>query len=128
MSIKIKAQEKGQPGVVGGGTRQWYAIAVNDQRVNLKDLTIDIERISTVNRADILAVLSALVQLIPEKLTNSTIVQLGELGYFRTNVKSQGEPTAEDVDKNSVIGNKVIFTPGREIKKALQTATYTKVS
>ena len=127
MSIKFKSLERGEPGVVGGGTKKWYASTVNDQRVNLKDLTVDIERISTVNRADILAVLSALVQLIPEKLTNSTIVQLGELGNFRTNVKSRGEATIDDVSSSSVIGNKVIFTPGPDIKNALKTATYQKV-
>ncbi|HEX9827730.1 MAG TPA: DNA-binding protein, partial [Flavobacteriaceae bacterium] len=82
---------------------------------------------STVNRADIVAVLSALVQLIPEKLTNSTIVQLGELGSFRTNIKSTGAPTEEEVGSGNVVGNKVVFTPGRDIKNALQTATYQKV-
>ena len=126
MAIKFKARERGEPGVVGGGTKKWYATTVLDQRVNLKDLTVDIERICTVNRADILAVLSALVQLIPEKLTNSTIVQLGDLGFFRTHVKSRAEDTEDDVSSSSVIGNKIIFTPGLDIKNALKTATYQK--
>ena len=128
MPIKFRPIEKGQPGVVGGGTKQWYAITVNDQRVGIKDLTVEIERISTVNRADIQAVLSALVQLIPEKLTNSAIVQLGDLGYFRTNLSSEGAATAEEVSSNSIKGNRVVFTPGSDIRKALKNATYQKIS
>ena len=128
MSIKFKTLERGEPGVVGGGTKKWYATTVNDQRSNLKELTIDIERISTVNRADILAVLSSLVQLIPEKLANSTIVELGDLGTFRTNIKSTGVLKEEDVSSNNIIGNKVIFSPGQDIKDALKTVTYQKVT
>ena len=120
MSIKFKTRERGEPGVLGGGTKKWYATTVLNQRSNLKDLMVDIERISSVNRADILAVLSSLVQLIPEKLANSTIVELGDLGTFKTHVKSRGEDSEEDVSRNSVIGNKVIFTPGLDIKNALK--------
>ena len=127
MSIKFKTLERGEPGVVGGGAKKWYAATVNDQRVNLKDLTADIERISTVNRADVVAVLSTLVQLIPEKLANSTIIELGELGYFRTNLKSSGVATKEDVSSGIIVGHKVVFYPGKDIKNALKTASYQKV-
>ena len=127
MSIKFKTLERGEPGVVGGGTKKWYAATVNDQRANLKDLTVDIERISTVNRADIVAVLTALVQQIPEKLTNSTIIELGELGYLRTHLKSSGVATEEDVSSSIIVGHKVVFYPGQDIKNALKTASYQKV-
>ncbi|WP_299672851.1 HU family DNA-binding protein [uncultured Polaribacter sp.] len=128
MPIKFKAIERGEPGVPGGGTKKWYATVVNDQRASLKELTLDIERISTVNRADILAVLSALVQLIPEKLTNSTIVAIGDLGYFRISLKSTGEASAEEVDRNSIVRSRIIFTPGKDFKNAQQIATYQKVT
>ena len=127
MSIKFKTLERGEPGVVGGGTKKWYAATVNDQHENLKGLTLDIERMSTVNRADILAVLSSLVQLIPERLVNSTIVELGDLGNFRTSIKSTGALKEEDVSSNNIIGYKVVFYPGKDIKNALKTATYEKV-
>jgi predicted histone-like DNA-binding protein len=93
MSIKFKALERAEPGVPGGGKKKWYAVSVFDRKANLSDLTVEIERISTVNRADVVAVLSALVQLIPKYLTNSFILYLGELGNFRSNIKSRGQQT-----------------------------------
>ncbi len=126
--IKFKVISRGEPGVEGGGTKKFYATVVNDNRIDLKELCTEIERISTVNRADIWAVLTALVQIIPEKLANSTIIQLGDLGFFRTSLSSEGKPTAEEVTKACIKSNRVIFTPGKDIKKVLAVAEYKQTS
>lgn len=74
-----------------------------------------------------MGVLTALVELIPGKLANSTIVRLGELGYFRVSISSKGEPSASAVNASSIRSNKIIFTPGKDIKNALKAAEYTKI-
>ena len=56
MSIKFKVIERGQPGVTGGGTKQFYASAKVNGEQTLEGLTRSIEKISTVSGADIRAV------------------------------------------------------------------------
>lgn len=48
MAIKFKVIERGEPGVVGGGTKKFYASPVMDGEMNLNDLTEAIEKICTV--------------------------------------------------------------------------------
>ena len=38
MAIKYKLIEKGEPGVVGGGTRKWYATIITDRAETIDDL------------------------------------------------------------------------------------------
>lgn len=75
-----------------------------------------------------MAVLTALVNLIPEKLANSETVRLGEVGSFRTSVSSQGHEEEKDVKMSSIKSNKMLFNPGKRIKNALKAASYRKVS
>lgn len=62
MSIQIKSVERGQPGVAGGGVKKYYASPVHDREVSLEGMTKAIEKTSTVNGADIRAVLYAMVE------------------------------------------------------------------
>ena len=74
---------KGQPGVVGGGVKKFYASTVFTGEKKLEQLTKSIGKISTVSGADIRAVLYNLVDVIADDLSNSQIVRLGDLGSLR---------------------------------------------
>ncbi|MDR1222910.1 MAG: hypothetical protein LBL07_08555, partial [Tannerella sp.] len=63
MAIKIKAVQRGQPGVAGGGEKKFYAFPVMNGEWNIDRLTKLIEKICTVSGADIRAVLYALVDV-----------------------------------------------------------------
>lgn len=126
MAIKFKVIEKGQPGVVGGGTKKFYANPVMDGEVNLSDLTKAIEKICTVSGADIRAVLYALVDVSVDNLANGTIVRLGELGSMRISLSSEGKPEASEVTSSAIKSTSVIFTPGTRIKEMLATAKFQK--
>ncbi len=128
MPILYKTVAKGEPGVAGGGQTKYYARSVASKSCGLEEISKEIEKISTVSEADIMAVLTALVNLIPEKLANSETVRLGEVGSFRTSVSSQGHEEEKDVKMSSIKSNKVLFNPGQRIKKALKAASYRKVS
>ena len=39
MPIKYNLIERGEPGVSGGGTKKWYAVATNDGELTVDDLT-----------------------------------------------------------------------------------------
>jgi len=45
MAIKYKLIEKGEPGVVGGGTKKWYATIVTDGEETIDDLVKSIENL-----------------------------------------------------------------------------------
>ncbi len=73
MSIQFKAIQKGQPGVVGGGEKKWYAIPVMRGEMTLEEMTKSIEKICTVSGADIRAVLYAMVDVSIDQLNDGTI-------------------------------------------------------
>lgn len=126
MSVKFKVIERGQPGVVGGGEKKFYASANMSGELTLDGMTKSIEKISTVSGADIRAVLYAMVDVLQDSLADGEIVRLGELGSLRVSISSNGEDTAEKVNKNSIKSSKVVFTPGKDIKTMLKTLEYKK--
>ncbi|MGQ1783527.1 MULTISPECIES: HU family DNA-binding protein [unclassified Saccharicrinis] len=128
MSIKIKVVEKGQPGVAGGGIKKFYASATTNGEMTLTKLTKRIEQTSTVNGADIRAVLYAMVETMQDALEDGQIVRLGDLGSLRISVSSNGEETAEDVTSRSIKSAKTVFTPGKNLKSMLKTLEYEKQS
>lgn len=127
MAIKFKIIERGEPGVTGGGTKKFYASAISDGEANLETLTRAIEKVSTVSGADIRAVLYAMVESMDDILADGKIVRLGELGSLRVSFSSEGQETADKVNAKSIKSAKVIFSPGKMIKKMLQTLEYKKV-
>ncbi|NOU45907.1 MAG: DNA-binding protein [Bacteroidales bacterium] len=127
MAINFKVIERGEPGVVGGGTKKFYASPVMDGEMNLSDMTKAIEKICTVSGADIRAVLYALVDVSVDNLSNGTIVRLGDLGSMRVSLSSEGKATAAEVTASAIKNNSVIFTPGNRIKEMLAAVKYQKV-
>lgn len=127
MAIKFKVIERGQPGVAGGGEKKFYASANVTGEMTLSKLTKRIEQISTVNGADIRAVVYAMVEVMKDSLADGQVVRLGELGSLRISISSEGKLTAEEVNANAISGSKVVFTPGKEIKELLPTLSYEKI-
>ncbi|MDY3521899.1 HU family DNA-binding protein [Riemerella anatipestifer] len=126
MSIKYKTIQKAQPGVAGGGDKKFYASPVYQGEKTLEGLTKDIEKISTVSGADIRAVLYALVDVMQNSLSEGRIVRLGELGSMRVSLSSEGKAKEEEVTSAAVKSAKVLFTPGSDLKKMLQTLKFEK--
>lgn len=126
MAIKFKIISRGEPGVKGGGQKKFYASPVSDGEVDLDGLTRAIEKISTVSGADIRAVLYAMVESMDDMLADGKIVRLGELGSLRASFSSEGHENEKEVSAKSIKSSKVIFTPGKMIKKMLKNLVYKK--
>ena len=127
MAIKFKVIERGQPGVVGGGEKKYYASATTSGDMSLDDLTKSIEEISTISGADIRGTLYALVSVMNRELANGRIVRLGDLGSLRMSISSKGEASADEVTKHSIRSVKPIFTPGTQLKDAMKLMEFKKV-
>lgn len=123
--IKYKVVGRRKPGVTEGPMK-YYASIVLDGEVGLQEICQEIENTSTVSEADIMAVLTSLVRIVPDKLTQGKIVRLGDLGSLRPSLGSNGMDKEEDVSGHSIKNNKVLFKPGRRITKAMKGADYKK--
>lgn len=102
MAIKFKVIERGQPGVVGGGEKKFYASPLTSGELTLTGLTKSIEKISTVSGADIRAVVYAMVDVMQSSLAHGQIVRLGELGSLRVSVSSEARDTAAEVNATAI--------------------------
>jgi predicted histone-like DNA-binding protein len=127
MTVQIKSIERPQPGVGGGGVKKYYAFPVHDREVSLEGLTRAIEKTSTVNGADIRAVLYATVEEAVAGLEDGKIIRLGDLGSLRITLSSEGKDTPEEVTPSTVRRASVIFTPGKKLREMLKNVKFTKV-
>lgn len=126
MSIKYNLIEKGEPGVVGGGTRKWYAIATNDGEITVDDLSKQIEKFSSLSEADIRGVIIAMENVIQDSLANGKIIRLDKLGSFYPILRSNGAATEAEFDSTYIRGASVRYRPGTRISNILKTATFRK--
>ena len=114
------------PGVTGGGTKKWYAVATNDGELTVDDLTKLIEKFSALSEADIRGVIIALENVIQDNLANGKIIRLDKLGSFYPTLSSKGADTEEDFDTSYIRGASVRFRAGTRISNALKTTTFKK--
>lgn len=127
MSIKYNLIERGQPGVVGGGIKKWYAVVKNDGEMRIDDLVKQIEKFSALSEADIRGVIIALENVIQIELGNGKIIRLDKLGSFYPSLSSAGAATEVDFTVSFIKGAKVNYRAGKRITDALKTATFAKV-
>jgi len=127
MSITYRVIERGEPGVAGGGTKQFYPIAKVRSRISLHGLSKQISRMSSLSRPDVLAVLEALTVLVPEHLLMGRLVELGNLCTLRIGLNAGPSATAEEVGSSNVKRVRTLFNPARELRDALKSASFEKV-
>jgi len=72
--------------------------------------------------------LEAFLQVVPEKLAEGNIVELGDCGTFRVSVSSDGQENAEDVTARHITDVRVIFTPGKRFAQVLDDVQFQKES
>jgi predicted histone-like DNA-binding protein len=125
MPIKFKALPKRNPRDLEAAP-MFYATSIISRKVDLDELSKAIARSSTVARADVYAVLLALIEEISDNLSNGNQVILGKLGSLAVNLRSDGAETAEVCNSSGIKGAKVIYRPGTEIKELLKILKYEK--
>jgi len=103
-----------------------YAQAKASGEVSLHQLAKEISKISTVNPADTIAVLVALVDKMSEKLADGRIVRLGDFGSFQLAVSSSAAESVEKFSARLIKGCRIVFRPGDGFRRMLSTLKYTK--
>ncbi|HXQ34428.1 MAG TPA: HU family DNA-binding protein, partial [Anaerolineales bacterium] len=107
---------------------KYYAIAKSNGRADTHNIAKSINNMSTVSSVDTAAVLEAFLTVVPEKLAEGNIVELGDFGSFRISLSSEGAALAEEVTARSITDTRVIFTPGKRFKQVLGMVEFQKES
>lgn len=105
---------------------KWYASPVNEGKVTQRDIAKDIVVSSSLSRGDITNVIENLLDTLPKYLVMGKSVSLGEFGTLRLSFSSEGVDAADQFSASMIDGAKVIFTPGVELKKAIEDISYEK--
>ena len=127
MSVKFKTLERGEPGVVGGGTKKWYAIKANTGRVNLEQMSSDITEFCSLSEPDVLAVIRALLKLMPRYIKDGKIIEMGSLGNLRLNFSSTGHATEEEVSGSSIYRPRLSFYANSKLQETLNNLKFSKI-
>ena len=107
--------------------KKFYALAQKTGDTRMDELCDEIVQISALSKSDVYGVLYALLEVLPRHLTNGRSVHLEGLGSFRISLRSSTEDSEDDVDVHSIKGARVLFTTGKDLKKALSNLKYRKV-
>ena len=125
MSVKFNVVERGNP-ANREAPKKFYPSITASGRKTMRQIAARINQISTVSSADTMAVLEALLTVIPEELAAGNIVELGDFGNFWLRADTEGAATAEEVRASQITGILPRFNAGKEFKKVLDTIEYEK--
>lgn len=104
--------------------KKWYASPVNDGKISKTELAKEITSISSLSRGDVSNVIESLLEAIPKYLVMGKSVSLGEFGTLRLSFSSDGVDTKEEFSTGKITGVKVVFTPGVELKRAIESVSF----
>lgn len=104
----------------------YFARTISDGTIDIDELIRQLEKMSTLSGADIQAVIYGLVKLASHHLSKGKIVQLGALGSFRITISSEGRPSEEEVDEDSIRRARVTYRPGKPIRRMLKRLKFSK--
>ncbi len=125
MPIKFNAVARKNPRDLGAAPK-FYAQIIGDGKTTLDDLAKYAASISTVSKADILAVLESTFSKIAEDVADGKIVYVGEYFTLQAGGSSTGEEKEKDVSANNIRSVKTVFRAGKMIKDALKLARFQK--
>lgn len=127
MAIKFKTQPRKNPQDMVA-PEKFYAAAIGNGETDMEALAEMISYQSTLTDTDCYAVLRSLEHNIINELNQGRIVRLGSLGNFQVSISSEGKVTPEEVTATDIIKSRIIFRPGKKLRKLLGNLSYQKAS
>jgi predicted histone-like DNA-binding protein len=104
----------------------YYPRLTKRYKYTLRDIAQHISDQSSLSRADIMAVLISLEEVIPKMLKNGRTVSLGDLGSFSLQAHAATSPSEEEVTWRSFKELKARFRPGSALKIHLSSVNFKK--
>jgi predicted histone-like DNA-binding protein len=127
MTVKFTVVTKRDPRDLQAAPR-YYPMLKSTSRVTLRQLAERIGKISTVSVIDVIAVLEALLIVVPQELANGNLVDLGGFGSFRLRVNGRGAASAAEVTARNITRVFTRFRPGRLFREVLNSITFERTS
>ena len=125
MAVKFNVVSRGNPSNPAA-PKKFYPSIESSGRKTARQLAEHISQFSTVSRVDTIAVIEALLTVIPQELAAGNIVQLGDFGSFWLRTSSDGAETEEAVRANQIKSVLPRFSPGKEFKTILRNIEFHK--
>ena len=126
MEVNYFVRERIEPGVTGGGNRKYYAAVKANDTIDIYEFAEVIEKMSALTEIEVHGVLIALTSLIPEYLADGYIVKLGDFGSFRLSITSEGVESPEKVTRHLIKKSRIIYHPGKRMKRMLKKINFRK--
>ena len=110
MSVFYRLSKVTSPKAKGYG--KWYPRAVITQTVDTEMLATIMQRNCTLKKADIVAVISELIETMADQLQDSKRVKLNGFGSFKIGIRGEGADSAADFSiRKNIKGLHVLFQP-----------------
>ena len=106
--------------------KMYYPSIKASGRCDQRQLAELIAAMSTISSADTMAMLEALLIVLPNELAKGNIVDLGDFGSFWLKANADGAETAEEVRATQIHRLMPHFKPGKEFKKVLKSIEFKK--
>ncbi len=117
LNYKIASREL--PTKDGGLKKFYFARTVINNQISFEELCEELADGSTVDKADVMAVISRMTTVIARHLDRGNSVDCGTLGKFRPSVRSKSVEKEEDFRTELMKAPAVIFTPRKDFKECL---------
>lgn len=125
MAVKIKAVQRKNPRAMSEPAK-WYPQAIGDGETNIDDLAKYASSVSTVSKADILAVLEIVFDKISDDLSNGKIVRVGQHMTLQVGVTGNPSDKEEEVNGIKVKSAHILFRPGKVLSDMIKLLTFKK--
>ncbi|MBI5964675.1 MAG: HU family DNA-binding protein [Chloroflexi bacterium] len=126
MAVKFNVVQRGNP-AKPLEPKKFYPSITSSGRKTMRQLAAQISQISTVSSVDTMAVLEALLTLIPQELMAGNIVELGDFGNFWLKANSEGANDTNSVRSGQITTLLPRFNAGKEFKRVLASVDFEKV-
>ena len=127
MSVKYKVLPRKNPQDMTA-PEKFYAAAIADGEVDLDKLAEQISYQCTVTESDCYAVLLSLERNIISELEQGRIVKLGRLGNFQIGLSSEGKEAFDEVNASAIKKARILFRPGKRLRRLLNDLSFRKAS
>ena len=125
MSVKYTVTTK-RPGLARDDNPKYYPVLTDRRSTDLRKLSALISQRSTLHPADIVAVIQAMIELIPELLQDGHTVRLDGFGIFNLHASGIGKTKPEEVTSKDITGVKMSFLADKHIKRQLYKTKFVK--
>lgn len=126
-SVTYSVVARKNPNPMAEGEVKYYARAQARGVMGIREMAERIQQACTVTRADVMAVLVSLEDVVAEGLASGEIVRLGDLGSLQISLSGEGAVSKEEYDDSLINRVRMLFRSGQTLREAINNLTYEQV-